>query len=150
MSIAIHCNSLFYNSSLSSFLLGTWAKKQYLYKINIYTSTALRCGVGSCRSYMIFNSFNGGGEGEGEWKRPMNTKILQLSTDSRYLRSVTLMRLINNARLTIFHHSFRCSIHTGPNITSSKQLSSLNNSLMGVLKSRNGEMTEWWKNCLKS
>ena len=149
MSIAIHCNSLFYNSSFSSCLLGTWAKKQYLYKINIYTSTALRCGVGSSRSYMIFNSFNGG-RGEGEWKRPMNTKILQLSTDSRYLRSVTLMRLINNARLTIFHHSFRCSIHTGPKITSSKKLSSLNNSLMGVPKSRNGEMTEWWKNCLKS
>ena len=65
MSIAIHWNSLFYNSSLSSCLLGTWAKKQYLYKINIYTSTALCCGVGSCRSYMIFNSFNGGGGGRG-------------------------------------------------------------------------------------
>ena len=80
----------------------------------------------------------------------MNTKILQLSTDSRYLRSVTLMRLINNARLTIFHHSFRCSIHTGPKTMSSKKLSSLNNSLMGVPKSRNGEMMEWRKNCLKS
>ena len=65
MSIAIHWNSLFYNSSLSSCLLGTWAKKQYLYKINIYTSTALCYGVGSCRSYMIFNSFNGGGGGGG-------------------------------------------------------------------------------------
>ena len=72
----------------------------------------------------------------------MNTKILQLSMDSRYLRSVTPMRLINNARLTIFHHSFRCSIHTGPKITSSKKLSSLNNSLMGIPKSRNGEMAE--------
>ena len=75
----------------------------------------------------------------------MNTKILQLSTDSRYLRSVTLMRLINNARLTIFHHRFRCSIHTGPKITSSEKLSSLNNSLMGVPKKkkrRNDGMAE--------
>ena len=51
----------------------------------------------------------------------------------RYLWSVTLKRLVNDARCRI--------IHTRPKITSWKKLSGLSNSLVGVR--RNGGMAEW-------
>ena len=57
----------------------------------------------------------------------------------RYLWSVTLKRLVNDARCRI--------IHTRPKITSWKKLSGLSNSLVGVR--RNGGMAEWRKNCLQ-
>ena len=57
----------------------------------------------------------------------------------RYLWSVTLKRLVNDARCRI--------IHTRPTITSWKKLSGLSNSLVGVR--RNGGMAEWRKNCLQ-
>ena len=73
----------------------------------------------------------------------------------RYLWSVTLKRLVNDARCRI--------IHTRPKITSWKKLSGLSNSLVGVRRNggmvewrnggmaewRNGGMAEWRKNCLQ-
>ena len=58
----------------------------------------------------------------------------------RYLWSVTLKRLVNDARCRI--------IHTRPKITSWKKLSGLSNSLVGVR--RNGGMAEWRKIASKS
>ena len=121
-------------------------------------------GVQSCRSYVIFHSFTGGG-GETAIQEYFelfdfsekcamehlsvifekgSSKVSSKKTYNeyqkfctcrriRYLWSVTLKRLVNDARCRI--------IHTRPKITSWKKLSGLSNSLVGVR--RNGGMAEW-------
>ena len=129
------------------------------------------CGVRSCRSYVLFHSFTGGGGGKtaiqeyfelfdfsekcamehlsvifekGSSKVSSKKKYNEYQKFCtcrriRYLWSVTLKRLVNDARCRI--------IHTRPKITSWKKLSGLSNSL--VVVRRNGGMAEWRKNCLQ-